>query len=796
MQDVSVTFFNDDNGAPGTVIETQVITANNGQTIGGSTQSASLNVRLNTNVTLATGTYWVSIHPTFDVGFGQDASTALYAWFQSGDVGNSYDRGDAAGVFEADDNDMMFTVDGTRDISDFLPEVNEEIADIETSQDASPILVDLTNTFTDPDDDDNAITIEVTSNSNDALITTSFNNSRELVLTLAPGESGVADITLTATSNGLTVDESFSILVIPVFSTYPYVESFDNDEGAFPLGWENQFITNFDWFVNDGGTPSGGTGPLGDNTSGSGFYVYAEATPIIDDGDIDTASVISPIFDFTALTTPELRFAYHMFGAGIGTLNVNVIPVGTTDTTNVFTISGQQQMEQADPYINAFVSLGAFAGQTVRLEFVAVNGLEGDGTSFRNDIAFDDVVIIEQPNNDLSVVSITPTDGDFVTGLSDVTAVFRNDGVNAQASFDAELSLNGNLLATETVTPTVPLERGEEFSYTFTQQVDIVQAGSNEITVNALLVGDDIPENNELSVSVVAGNTPFLGQYTAVQLTGGLTFGPTFSLNGVSFLDLQFVSNERRSFDAQAFPALGAGQPAATFTFTLVDGAVTFDDLQTTFLAAGATPLLIGTGSVPGEFDVADPSAFTLTVAEDAGASFGGPATVLFQLFINEAPTAVSLDSDNIDEGAPAGAVVGTLSGVDSNPNDFLSFEVTGGVDAASFDTNGAQLISTEVFNATTQDTYEIEVTVTDLTGGEFTDSFTITVNDVTLDAAPVLSVTAATENGFTIYFTDLAAVGITFAVDISPDGFDTLLVEDDGSTDYDFTIYHAEVIT
>lgn len=216
LQTVDVTIYNDDEGAPGTIVDTQTITTASNQIIGGSHNSPSLTVRLNEAIDLPTGDYWVSILPTFDASAFDEGGgfASIYAWYTIGDSGDSYAADETVNVFEAYGSEMQFTIDGAQDIFDYLPEVANPIDDISVLEnpDPNPIDVDLSSTFTDSDNDDALITVEVFSNTNTDLISTSFTD-KVLHLTVADDMVGEADITIRATSNGLAVDETFNIYV-------------------------------------------------------------------------------------------------------------------------------------------------------------------------------------------------------------------------------------------------------------------------------------------------------------------------------------------------------------------------------------------------------------------------------------------------------------------------------------------------------------------------------------------------------------------------------------------------------
>ena len=74
-------------------------------------------------------------------------------------------------------------------------------------------VLDLSNTFTDPDDPEDAIEITLVSNSNPELVSAMLDN-RTLTLQRLLASGGSSTITLRATSNGQSVETSFSVTCV------------------------------------------------------------------------------------------------------------------------------------------------------------------------------------------------------------------------------------------------------------------------------------------------------------------------------------------------------------------------------------------------------------------------------------------------------------------------------------------------------------------------------------------------------------------------------------------------------
>ena len=63
------------------------------------------------------------------------------------------------------------------------------------------------------------------------------------------------------------------LAVGPSATTAPPVLSGDCSFDTDLCGWTNVQGDQFDWTRNRGGTPTGGTGPSGDHSSGSGEFI-------------------------------------------------------------------------------------------------------------------------------------------------------------------------------------------------------------------------------------------------------------------------------------------------------------------------------------------------------------------------------------------------------------------------------------------------------------------------------------------------------------------------------------------
>lgn len=204
----------------------------------------------------------------------------------------------------------------------------------------------------------------------------------------------------------------------------PYVQTFDawptNTQGLYDC-WSIQAGQNVTgppfWRSNIGATGSSGTGPATGN-GGSGGYIFLE-TSVSND---DVAYSFSPFVDINSLNAPELTFYYHMYGATIGTLTVDVW--NGASWVNVWDTTGQVQASDVAPWNKKSISLAAFS-DTIQVRFGGTrNG------SFTGDMAIDDVRIDEVPAcnapSNLASSYLTGDTAIFVWEAGDANATMWN----------------------------------------------------------------------------------------------------------------------------------------------------------------------------------------------------------------------------------------------------------------------------------------------------------------------------------------------------------------------------------
>lgn len=108
------------------------------------------------------------------------------------------------------DDIFTITVNGVDDPGDDLPVVINPIIDLTVEEDANNEIIDLSDVFDDIDSD--TIELEVVNNTNSNLVTALLEGN-DLTLDFAENQSGAADITIRATADGESVEDTFTVTV-------------------------------------------------------------------------------------------------------------------------------------------------------------------------------------------------------------------------------------------------------------------------------------------------------------------------------------------------------------------------------------------------------------------------------------------------------------------------------------------------------------------------------------------------------------------------------------------------------
>merc|ERR1712166_530911 len=138
--------------------------------------------------------------------------------------------------------------------------------------------------------------------------------------------------------------------------------SFETDTGDWRTWFTASKFTQ--WKRNEGSTPTGNTGPS--QAEDQSYYWYVETNPWQNGGWPYPSTWSNLPDDATNLESPmvsgasDLSFYYHMYGSGIGTLEVYALDADLVDTGVIWTRTGGKQTSSDDDWeqVHVYVPAG------------------------------------------------------------------------------------------------------------------------------------------------------------------------------------------------------------------------------------------------------------------------------------------------------------------------------------------------------------------------------------------------------------------------------------------------------
>jgi len=288
-------------------------------------------------------------------------------------------------------------------------------------------------------------------------------------------------------------------------TSFPYLETFDSGMGD----WTQDTGDDGDWTLDDSGTPSNNTGPSDDISSG-GNYFYTEASS---NGLGSNATVIltSPCYDLSGLTEAYFSFYYHMFGANVGTLDLEITLDDGSNWSNIFTVSGNI----GNSWNSQNINLDSYLGETVKFRFI---GTTGNGWS--SDITIDHIGIGDPIIPDYCGSNGNNTNDEFIGRVQINTLDNNNSGAGTTATgysdFTANTGLTTNLLAGSQYTISItPVWTGNTFNEAYAVWIDYNHDG-------------DFFDSGELVWSLAANQNPLVsGSFTIPTDVAVINYGET-----------------------------------------------------------------------------------------------------------------------------------------------------------------------------------------------------------------------------------------------------------------------------
>ncbi len=299
-----------------------------------------------------------------------------------------------------------------------------------------------------------------------------------------------------APDTSLEFDTIRTLIINQVELLAPMVESFDlvNDgaTGDLSNGWHVETVGGsfYQWQGETGATGSFGTGPNNDN-SGTGTYMYTEASS---GGTGDETYLVSPCMSLDGLTSPQLSYWYHKWGANMGDLYLDVFSDGVWNL-KVDSVIGESHLAATDPWRQQVVDLTSYANKYIILRFRGVRG-----TGLEGDMGIDDIEIYQPlPFNAGVTAILSPVTSCSLDSINPVSIELTNFGFDTITSIMVSYSLNGNTAVTETINATIlPYTT---ISHEFADSVGLSN-GLHSLKVYTTLGTDPLPNDDSLIASI------------------------------------------------------------------------------------------------------------------------------------------------------------------------------------------------------------------------------------------------------------------------------------------------------
>jgi hypothetical protein len=226
--------------------------------------------------------------------------------------------------------------------------------------------------------------------------------------------------------------------------TAPWTETFENG-GNIPNCWQQGTANSEDWlFDNDpSGEHIGNNGSFSNTTPSGGYFAWVNDSSPNSTG----TTLLSPMIDVSALTAPQIRF--YLVSNNEGNTNVDFsvdVHDGTAWNNDVYFSNSNTLNGEWEEIIVDLSSL-TITGN-IQIRFVVD---ENNGTDFYDDVAIDDVSVVEAPSclqpSNLAATGISSNSADLG---------WTENNVPPATSWDVHVVPAGDPAPTATTTPTDP----------------------------------------------------------------------------------------------------------------------------------------------------------------------------------------------------------------------------------------------------------------------------------------------------------------------------------------------------
>lgn len=301
---------------------------------------------------------------------------------------------------------------------------------------------------------------------------------------------------------------------ITPITTFPLIENCETftsgAPGVMTNGWTTTPASGFRWEIG-ATTSSTSTGPNYDHTTGTGKFIFTEAST---GANGDSAFVFSPCVDLTAISNPALKFYYHMYGSTMGELHVDIWYGNEWVEDIMPAISGQQQTAETSPWTEVVIDLTPYKSVS-QIRFRSYRG-----SNYYSDLSLDDISIFDYPQYDAAAVELTSPSSPGNPGNQAVTARIINKGIQNLTTANIGWSIDGVLQAPYVWSGNLALNDTSTVislgNYTFAQGIYNVEIWTSDPNGNI----DQYPDNDTLTESVAICGSGLTGTYT-IDPSGG-----------------------------------------------------------------------------------------------------------------------------------------------------------------------------------------------------------------------------------------------------------------------------------
>ena len=566
---------------------------------------------------------------------------------------------------------------------DDFPVVANPLSDITVNEDAVNSIIDLSNVFNDVDDNNASITKSVTS-SDSSLVNASIVGNT-LTLDYQPNQSGSATITVTANSNGKTVDDVFSTSVNPV-NDPPIITTLDGNASSGISILENQ-ISVIDVNATD---------------------LEGDILSYLISGGLDQSKfdINSSTGELKFITNPDFENPADSDTNNIYLIEVTVRDNGLgspTDTQNIaITI-----IDANDPPVvaNAIsdISLNEDSSDTIiNLENV-FNDQDDDNVSITKSVVSSDTSLVSA-----SIVGNTLT-LDYQPNQSGSATITVTANSNGQTVNDV-FSVNVNSVddAPTIANPQPDFSVDEDAS---NSNIDLSNVFNDVDNNNDAITKSVASSDNSLITASISGNTLILN-YQPNQ-NGTATISVTANSNGQTVNDV-FSVNVNPVDDhpvvANAIPDLSVNENSSVTNINLsnVYNDVDDDNASISKSVTSSNPSLVSATVIGNTLTLSyqnnKTGNSTITVTGSSNGKTVDDVFLANVLSVNMAPVITSLDGNTSSEISIIENRASVTTIVATDPNgDNLSYSIIGGSDQAKFNLN----VTSGVLNFTNPPDYE-----------------------------------------------------------------------------------------